>query len=102
MLINCDLPKAPQITICLCLIPVRAKIKHINKNIYAIWNWCIISKHEAITLNYIIIERKMNRARAFLSSGTIFDQSAVHPLAVERLLRSKQGVTQGGREWEGL
>lgn len=89
---------------CVCvLIPVRTKMKHINKRIYAIWNWCTIWKHEAITFDYIITERKINWARAFLSSG--YDQSVVCPLAVKRLLRCnavKRGVTQGGKEWEGL
>lgn len=85
-LINCDLRKALQSTRCLCLIPVRAKIKHVNKNIYAIRNWCAIRKHEAVIFDYIITERKINWARAFLSSGATFDQSAVHPSAVKRLL----------------
>ncbi len=51
-------------------------------------------------LNYIIIERKMTCAKAFLSLGPIIDQSAVHPSADKRLLRGN-ALKRCDTRWQG-
>lgn len=63
--------KSLQRTVCLCLIPVRAKIENINKTFRSQLLHNLREAHVAIISNDIIIQRKMNWVRASPRNGLI-------------------------------